>query len=391
MRRYFGSPMIQALILILSTWTTTPAWALAPPRPVSPVPVRSYFEGVNSGVAASDISAFNAEIIQQRWKEAQNTPRTQCKSKYEDDCEGPLDRGAIFALNMKALDVWNAMVSCQGDQAMAAENARKAYFEGKRLCPEKSENEKVRGELRALSFQLDDFFMTSSFDRQTAGFRIRNFRVPVLHPLLAQLVIENIASVRYIQQRKYYSPMGIGYYYRSSSVDLHNDLHSCLRLSEPDYASLDEKSREMYRKMCKGDGERNLATWGQIYFNARRLLAVDADSLESKGCSRFGLFPNASLVASTDLGLMNGQSHISEDWGASYTSWQTRPDPAMPSCWSNSQPLVAKLTSVWWSSSSDGSFTLYDIERKHQADEAHMAMTVEALEQMYRLHQTWRK
>lgn len=377
------------LLLIATATGGAPAWALAPKQQPSPIAVAEYFTPAQAGVRAAEISNFTPELIQARWETFKQTPQrgegtptcgNEVAARFILDCGRPLDLGVILRLNLRAVEVWEAMVACQPD----AEAARLAYFGGKRLCTNDQEDRRAREMLRAFAFQVDDFLLTSSFD-----FNIfqGSLKTPTLHPLLAERLVEAVMSTRYLMQQMHRGSFG-GYYMPSSRIETENVLRDC---SGDKGAGLegDTLPATSHGKSCSLDGEHASDYWARLYRNARRMLAAQTHSLEARGCGRFGLWPHAALIGATNIGFFNGQSFIESDWGEQYG--RVGEDPAMPSCWEGAASLLRILDGPWWGESRGALFPGMSRDAKRAGDEAHMNMRVTAHEHFYRMKKAWQK
>ena len=256
--------------------------------------VPEWFEAEKAGVSATDLGAITPEDIRLAWHHT-----------------GP---STAQDLNIRAAELWAKIVNCQGSDSEAA---RKAYLGGENLCTDSTQSAILRGELKSLSTDLEQMLLSAEILHPYA--MEWRFTLPVIHPLLSQLAVEVIATVHHQLQSEFKTENG-------KIIRAVNLAHIPVLLNRK--PPVDPASR--------------------LFWNARRLLIAAEGTLPARGCARFGLWPNASLIPSSVYNVHTGKSEIHEYRGAGFTGFGST-DGRMPSCWPiESRHLALRLSSLWF-------------------------------------------
>lgn len=360
-------PFLLCLVMGLpaSAWAFgARAASVAPPMP------DSLFHRSHAGVEALHLGAYTPEVLAEQWLSAGAQARIQA-SRPAFSFEEPFSVEVIYRLNVDASRAWQAIVDCQGGDAEAA---RDAYYTGGRLCLHDEENEATRATVRAAAQRFQDFLVTSPYEGASI-FR-SNVKFPPLHPLLAEFATEFVyATWHHVQQR--YQVRGVNIYH-ADEMTVRGDLSSC------------EYNPERLKALCAKDGDRVPQYWNRLYFNSLKLLYSMLDP--ARGCAHYGLWPNATLVASATLSVFSGRSYVGggragaaylpDDFLMATSPVRALPDAQMPSCWNgDTQTLLTQYSAQWMDPNR--------LAGKFETSVNYMAVVTAYMEEYYRLYVAW--
>lgn len=275
-----------------------------------------YFAGDVAGLGARDISV-SADALIQAW------------SNVTAGGPSSIDPGALLDLNLQATGAWDRLVACNGGDA---EEARKRYFSAKNLCKSSSaDGKKMKSALVQLHQNFRQVLITSNSGPVTA-LPVRNgdleYRLPLIHPLFAEMMIETVASVRYAfwdHNTGWFAAIPWG------RVDMEVELMLCdTGLQRPD-------------GYCGGDEAVAASNYySRVYFNVQKLLKASP-----LGCESYGLWPNASLFAFAKYLVLKQKAEIVDFRPNTYSSYAEQTQPK--SCWGQATTaLVGALNSTQW-------------------------------------------
>lgn len=267
------------------------------------------FTAEKAGVLAEDLGRVGPDEIRQAWVHLGNS--------------------TVLDLNLRAAEFWNRLVACQE----SAEAARQAYLGGERLCMDEAKNTELKTVLSALSQDFQTLITTAPLPEPTSLAWRQTF--PLIHPFLAELAIEAIATIHHEVQNRYRNPSGdlrrpITAYHLPSSV-------RCV----PD--TIETPARQTATSPCNAES----SLWEKRYWNAKRILAVPSNLAAIRGCARFGLWPNASLATSAILNYGTGRSEIHDYRGVAHGG-RVAPDLLAPSCWQQgTREMLIHMNGNW--------------------------------------------
>lgn len=326
---FWRSYILCALTLAL---TGGDVWALGPKLRVPDA--KEWFTAPKAGVVADDLAGITAERIQREWA-PRAAPIQQAQRACADrgvwstECQAPLNLSVLLQLNLRAADLWSRIVDCNGG---AAEKARQNYFEAQRLC-DGDANASLVTELKALARNFQDFLITSPYYRERGE---GTLYLPVLHPLLAELATEAVSAALYLIQQGSWSTIAGTYLLPAGKIEISIQLMMC---------EIGTANNKKNYELCYRDGQYAPNYWSRTYLNAIRILSAPTTS--SRDCSRFGLWPNAALIASSTMIGTSLQSTISRERGDPFIRNAQTENREMPSCWIGSQEIAYKMSSVW--------------------------------------------
>ncbi len=249
----------------------------------------------NSGVDSSDLAFYSAEMTE-IWQNFIKTPEGAEAVLHASEQES-FNISVLNDLNIQAAETWEQMVSCFGPDLKSPANlqaARAAYLEEKKSrrafsCRQRNE---VLQSIKALHLNVQGWLEQSGVDENFVRYTTKTDSLPLLHPLLGQVLMEAF-SYYMMQAQDILGMPFINDAFPIDQLELSVSMMSC-RDKSVLMVDGDPVDCEVIRKIARGT---SLTT---------RLL-----STAKKSCLTFGFWPNATLFlySGTNIGRQGFSSH----------------------------------------------------------------------------------